>query len=127
MELMIDTTQKDKIILAMVGNGFKPFPTGKEIKKRKVIKATQISERLLVEIEKFLKAEGAKLSDLRKILVNPGPGGFSSVRSGVAAANALAYALNISVAEYPGGRVKEIVLPRYAKAPNITKPRKHFE
>lgn len=84
----------------------------------------QISENLLPEIGKFLRKHKVALKNLKKILVNPGPGGFSSSRTGVATANALAYALDIPAAEYPSGKIREIVLPKYAKAPNITRPKK---
>lgn len=101
MELFIDTTEKDKIILGLD-------------EKRKSISVKGISESLLPEIEKFLKAKKVALSDLKKISVNHGPGGFSSTRTGVAVANALAYALGLK---------QKTVLPKYDKAPNISKPR----
>lgn len=91
---------------------------------RRVKNVMQISENLLPEIAKFLQKHKVELKDLTKILVNPGPGGFSSTRTGVATANALAYALGIPVAQWPSRKVKETVLPKYDKEPNITKPRK---
>lgn len=117
MNLLIDTTQAEKIIVALFN------VSGEEIARREK-NVMQISENLLPEIEKLLKKQKVKLKDLKKILVNPGPGGFSSTRTGVATANALAYALNIPVAEWPSGKVREIVLPKYDKEPNITKPKK---
>lgn len=116
MKLLIDTTQQEKIILGLLGGG--------KIITKKERQVLQISENLLPEIERFLKKQKVTLKDLTNILVNPGPGGFSSTRTGVAMANALAYALNIPVAEWPSGQVREIVLPKYNKAPNITKPKK---
>ena len=116
MQLLIDTTQKEKIILALAdGNG--------KILSRKEKSVPYISEHLLSELKRFLKSKKISLQFLTKILVNPGPGGFSATRTGVAVANALAYALGIPVSEFPSGKVKEIVLPKYDKAPNITKPR----
>lgn len=98
---------------------------GREVARREK-KVFQISENLLPEVEKLLKAKKITAKDLTKILVNPGPGGFSATRTGVATANALAYALNIPMAEWPSGKVREIVLPKYDKEPNITKPRPVF-
>ena len=80
----------------------------------------ELSERLLLELKQFLKKHKVALSDLQKIFVNPGPGGFSTTRTGVATANALAFALDIPLAEWPSGIVKKIVLPKYDKLPNIT-------
>jgi hypothetical protein len=78
----------------------------------------------------FLRKHKATPRDLKKILVNPGPGGFSSTRTGVAVANALAFALSIPIAEWPAsnrrrgepsGKAKTIILPKYDKEPHITK------
>lgn len=102
MELFIDTTEKDKIIL-----GLGP--------KRKTIFVPGISESLLPEIRKFLRVNKIALKQINKISVNQGPGGFSSTRTGVATANALAYALGLK---------QKPVLPKYDKAPNITRPRR---
>ena len=116
MELLIDTTQGEKIILAI-------FSDSKLI-RQKTVKVAQISERLLPEIAKFIKTARITLKDLDKILVNPGPGAFSSTRTGVAVANALASALDIPVAQWPSGKIREIVLPIYDREPNITRPKK---
>lgn len=117
MNLLIDTTQTEKIIIALIDE------RGREVARREK-KVFQISENLLPEIERLLKKYKATLKNLSKILVNPGPGGFSSTRTGVATANALAYALNIPVAEWSSGKIKALVLPKYDKPPNITKAKK---
>lgn len=44
-----------------------------------------------------LEKVGATLQDISKIIVNTGPGGTSSVRTGVAFANSLAYSLKIPI------------------------------
>lgn len=116
MKLLIDTTQAEKIIVALIDK------SGREVARREK-KVFQISENLLPEIERLLKLHNLLRNSLRKILVNPGPGGFSSTRTGVAMANALAYALNIPVAEWPSGKIKALVLPRYSHEPRITLPR----
>ena len=114
MQLLIDTTEQEKIILAI-------YSRSKLIRK-KTIKVARISERLLPEIAKFMKTARITLRDLDKILVNPGPGAFSSTRTGVACANALAFALDIPVLQWPSGKISKVVLPVYDKEPNITQP-----
>lgn len=116
MLLLIDTTQQEKIILQLFDE------RGSSIARQEK-RVFQISENLLPELERFIKKQKLKLRKLTKILVDPGPGGFSSTRTGVATANALAYALGIPVAEFPSGKIKEIVLPKYDKKPNITRPK----
>lgn len=116
MNLLIDTTEGERIVLGLVEK--------KKIVAKHERRVFQISENLLPEIGKFLKRHRVSLKSLAKILVNPGPGGFSSTRTGVATANALAYALGIPVAEYPSGKVRVIVMPKYDKLPNITKPKR---
>ena len=116
MELLIDTTEKGKLVLGLIKGG--------QIVAKIEYKVEQLSESLLPTLKKFLRVCKIKLKDLEKILVNPGPGGFSSTRTGVVTANALAYALDIPVAEYPSGKSKDMVLPKYDRLPNITKPKK---
>jgi tRNA threonylcarbamoyl adenosine modification protein YeaZ len=48
-------------------------------------------------IEAMLQEAGKGLQDLRRIACVTGPGGFSSIRTGVATANALSYALKIPI------------------------------
>lgn len=66
-------------------------------------------------ISNSLISNGKTLADLTTIEVNPGPGSFTGTRVGVAIANALAFALNITV----NGQ-KPPVLPIYSSPPNIT-------
>lgn len=117
MRLFIDTTQKEIL----------RFELRKESKVlAKFEKFTSLlSEEILSELKKFLKQNKVKLKDLNQILVNPGPGGFSSTRTGVAVANALAYALDLPLAEWPSGKIKELVIPKYNRPPNITNPSPH--
>ena len=103
MELYIDTTEQGVIKLQLY--------SGEKVIGKSRKQTLKISESLLPEIEKLLKKHGVKFADLKKISVNPGPGGFSSTRTGVATANALNYALGVN----------KIVLSVYDKEPNITK------
>ncbi len=104
MELFIDTTEYGKIKLTL-------RESSKVISKAEK-NTSKISESLLSEIDKLLRRRKIKLENLKNIAVNPGPGGFSSTRTGVATANALNYVLGIN----------KVVLPIYSKAPNITTP-----
>lgn len=106
MELYIDTTEQGVIKLQIRKQG--------NIAAKLEKKTLKVSENLLVEMEKLLKQNRIKFAQLKKITVNPGPGGFSSTRTGVAVANALNFALGVN----------KVVLPKYDKAPNITRPRR---
>lgn len=53
------------------------------------------AERLLPMIAEVLREAGAEYHDLQRLAVTTGPGSFTGVRVGVAAARALALALNI--------------------------------
>ena len=116
MDLVIDTTERWKVKLVL-------FHQKKLVAKLEK-ETDKVSEFILLGIEQLLKKHKVKLRDLRQISVNPGPGGFSSTRTGVAVANALAYALGIPVAESQSGRIKETIVPKYDKQPNITKAKK---
>lgn len=55
------------------------------------------SQVLLPLIEKILKKNKLKFSDLKEIEVKTGPGSFTGIRVGVSVANALAFSLKIPV------------------------------
>ena len=106
MELYIDTTKSGLIELRIL--------EGRQVVFKSEKQTVKVSESLLSEIEKLLKKHKLKLLQFSKISVNPGPGGFSATRSGVATANALICALGL----------EGLVLPRYDQEPHITIPRK---
>ena len=95
MELFIDTTEHGEIKLRILD--------GHRVVARSHTATEKISESLLAVIEKLLKKSKMKLSELSKITAHPGPGGFSSTRTGVATANALNFALGVD----------QIVVPKY--------------
>ncbi|MDD4271421.1 MAG: hypothetical protein PHF50_01305 [Patescibacteria group bacterium] len=121
MTLYINTTQNDFIEI-----GLKDKNKLVAVKKFKSHR-TQ-AEKLLPVIEKLLKSNKLKLSDLNKLEIENRGGSFTSLRIGVVTTNALAYALGISVAG-ANGKTKTIknakksfnvVEPIYGREPDIT-------
>lgn len=93
----------------------------------------KLAEELVGKIEKLLVENGKTLKDVENILVHNGPGGFSTLRIGVTAANILGFGLNIPVfgvegefdslaemLEKPREDKNEPVKPVYAFPPRIT-------
>jgi len=85
MELYIDTSGKDTILVKIDG---KKFETNARKEK---------SQKLLAFIEECLKNVGKNAKDIKNIKVNTGPGSFTGLRVGVSVANALGFTLNIPV------------------------------
>lgn len=100
------------------------------------------SKILLNLIDKLLKRNKIKLNNLKGIAVTSGPGSFTSIRLGLAAANTLAYllkipAVGVELNEFDSfddlvkiGKTKlasakkgQLALPSYGREPNITKAR----
>jgi tRNA threonylcarbamoyladenosine biosynthesis protein TsaB len=59
---------------------------------------TGIPARLLEDVDDLLTSSGAKPEELERIVVGTGPGSFTSLRMGLAASRALAFALDAQVA-----------------------------
>lgn len=98
MKLFIDTANSDKTIVGL-GNQRRKFKT----KKHK-------SQKLLELIDQALKKQKKRLKNITEIEVNLGPGSFTGLRVGIAVANALGWALKISI---NGGKVGKLVEPKY--------------
>ncbi|MFA5047742.1 MAG: tRNA (adenosine(37)-N6)-threonylcarbamoyltransferase complex dimerization subunit type 1 TsaB [Patescibacteria group bacterium] len=132
MILIINTSQSDQIEIILVKE-----PVNFKVKK--IAGSRQQSEKLLVSINGLLKKNKIKTSQLKGIGVVSGPGGFTSLRIGIATANALAYGLDVPVvgvsakdfADSRGLAAKifkkmekavkgKIVVPVYDREPNIT-------
>lgn len=132
MILIINTTPLDhlEIILARKYDDFKI---------KKIPGRFNQAEKLLPAVSKLLEAQKIKMEKLRAIGVVIGPGGFTSVRIGVAVANGLGYGLNLPIVgikkdEFTDNndltakifeRVKtlkpaKLVMPFYDREPNIT-------
>lgn len=89
MILSIDTSSEDNSIDLYRPNG---------IEKKQVWNSYRTqSQELLPRIDKFLKTNNVKLSDLKAITVFQGPGSYTGLRVGIAVANTLGWSLNIPV------------------------------
>ena len=88
MVLYIDTTDFNSATFALGG-------------KRLIKKSYRIDSRhsagILEKLDGFLKSAKIKISEIKKIVVNKGPGSFTGTRVGVVHAQALGFALDIPV------------------------------
>ncbi|MFA6227974.1 MAG: tRNA (adenosine(37)-N6)-threonylcarbamoyltransferase complex dimerization subunit type 1 TsaB [Patescibacteria group bacterium] len=133
MLLIINTTPADHFELLLARNR-------DDFKRKKVTGKFHHSEKLVPAIASYLTANKLAWDKLRGIGVVVGPGGFTSVRIGVAVANALAFGRNLPIAgikadefasagelvakiqeRLKGVKPSQIVLPYYDREPNITK------
>jgi len=107
MKLLIDTTNPDLVNLIL------------EEGKKKTTHIFQtdhnLSEKLVPEIKKFLAKQKVRLNQLEKIAVPTSIGHFSRIRTAVATANALSYALKLK---------QKIIQPVYSNQPNISAPKR---
>ena len=106
MTLYIDTANGEDIFLALRRGDI-------EIDAVRVLARQEQAEKLLPTLEKLLKKNKSKLSDLKKIEVNNNGDSFTALRIGVVTANALAYALKIPVND------STMVKPIYNREANI--------
>jgi len=98
MRLFIDTSNSDITIV-----GFDNKRWEFETKKHK-------SQKLLEVIDQNLKNQKKILKDITEIEINLGPGSFTGLRVGVSVANALAWALKVSV---NGRKIGKMVEPKF--------------
>jgi tRNA A37 threonylcarbamoyladenosine modification protein TsaB len=124
MILYIDTTDNDVAKLVLT-DGKKQF--------LQEFKSLPNAEDFAAVIKKFLVTHKFNFSDISKIAVRVGPGFFSRIRTGVVAANALAFGLGIKVIPVTGPidlekiskhKGQGMVAPVYGAKPHITKPRR---
>ncbi len=136
MILAIDTSEQDCFFIALAdikGN----------ISLKKTVHTKKQSELLLPKIEGLCSQRKKKNPKITGIGVIKGPGGFTSLRTGITVANALAYAWGIPVVGYKKSECRTIemlaskaakaimkskkyipVQPHYGKLPHITKAKK---
>lgn len=132
MILVINTADERKVFLGLLDRG-------KWLTRKEFLAQYQQAEKLLTEINKLLKKQACKLTDLQAILVINGPGPFTALRIGIVTANTLAWALKIpmvgiKLSEFKNfdelvkiaekkvrkAKVGAIIEPFYGKEPNIT-------
>jgi len=138
MYLYLDTTERDSFRVALVDKGV--------VLKDKTISSVRAhSEKLLKTINRLLSPSPSKgegrvrvggAKGIKGIAVVKGPGSFTSLRVGIATANALSFALavpavGISPKTLPAQVSRffnkksgqQIVLPKYGNGPHITSPK----
>lgn len=125
MYLYLDTTERDSFQVALVDKG-------KVLKHKTVLSVRAHSEKLLQTINRLLVQSKKSVKDISGIAVVRGPGSFTSLRVGVATANALSYALAIPVVGVKPScnlarieplfikKKSGIILPKYGQPPHIT-------
>jgi tRNA threonylcarbamoyladenosine biosynthesis protein TsaB len=118
MILLIDTSKNQTINIGLIKDG-------KIARSMDIPSEFSQAEKLLPSIDKLLKEERIDQNSIEKIRVSNTGQGFTSLRIGVATANALGYALGIPVASMEGNNDKknrdfDIVEPKYSSEPNIT-------
>lgn len=88
-ELLIDTSDSERIVVGIKKNG----------REFKIVHASKVlkSQALLPLIEKQLQKHSLKISDIKEIEVNSGPGSFTGLRVGISIANSLGWTLGIKV------------------------------
>lgn len=121
MILYIDTTYNNEILIIL--------KRGRDLilAKKKFKALFKQAEKLLPAIEKLLKDNKLKLSNLSGIEVKNSGGSFTALRIGVVTANALAYALKLPlIADGQAKTIKsggvnfKVVCPAYDREPEIT-------
>lgn len=87
-KLIIDTTDNKKTTVKLVANGTEDGITEESKPK---------SQATLIIIDRLLKTNNLKPTEIDEIEVNTGPGSFTGTRVGVAIANALGFGLDVKV------------------------------
>ena len=89
-ELAIDTASAEGALAVVDGDVL--------LAERRWTVATNYSQELLAGIDAVLRDAGVARDDLAAIVVDAGPGGYGGLRSGVATAQGLAFALDVPLA-----------------------------
>ncbi len=131
MILYINTSTRKFVEFALIKRG------SVFLLRRKV--GIKQSEKALYLLDYFLKKNKFKLLDIKKIVVNRGPGSFTAVRLAIVLANTLSLALKIPLAGVYGLELKNkkeylelsklkfsknFIKPYYDRQPDITKSKK---
>lgn len=137
MILLIDTSDFSVITVALAQSD------GSLVLKKKMKTSWQQSEKILPIIDQLLSVKKVDKRKISGVAVVSGPGGFTSLRVGIATANALAYGLNVPVVGLPRDEFKDFgifsakaarllsrkktgifITPAYGSEPHITTPKK---
>lgn len=123
--LGMDSTVEEELCLKLV--------VGRRFHEQTVKIGTRSSHRIIESVEKYLASRDLTHTDLSGLVVRRGPGSFTSLRVGVAIANALCYALKVPLVGERGetwfdrgvsaiehGVNHKIVEPLYSHAPHVT-------
>ncbi|HPA25781.1 MAG TPA: hypothetical protein PLK76_03415 [bacterium] len=90
MYLFLNPTHQHFFTLALINKN------GQILVYKKIKAEYRQAEKLLIEIDKIVGAKNL-LTKLKGLIVVSGPGGFTSLRIGLATANALAWSLQIPI------------------------------
>ena len=116
MELFIDTTNRDFLLVAL-------RESGRVVAQKKVATKANQSEKLWPAVDALLKDNKIEPTGLKQIVAANGQGSFTALRIGLAAANALGYAWGVPVKDETGKveRTKglRIIAPRYTAEAKI--------
>lgn len=82
-----------------------------------------LAENLHAFIKEKLDENHADWTDISEITFMSGPGSFTGLRIGASVVNTLAHELKIPLYDHEGNEVP-LILPRYDRPANISKPRK---
>lgn len=99
-KLIIDTTDNKKTSVILQTKNFEDQIIEENVPK---------SQATLVLIDKLLKKNDLKPTEIEEIEVNTGPGSFTGTRVGVAIANALGFGLDVKV----NGSKSKNATPKY--------------
>lgn len=111
MELYIDTTKNSEITIALKSRDI-------IIDEIKIEAPKKQSELLLESIQKIISQNKFDIKMIKKIRVENSGGSFTSLRIGIATANALGYALGIPVIGVKPNK-GNIVKALYSRGPDI--------
>lgn len=105
MILSINTVKEnsEKIEIILLDNK-------KQVSRKIVSAKAKQAEKLIPAIDALLKKEKISLKKIKKIQVENSGGSFTALRIGVATANALAYALNLSVEGQQKKKIASLVV-----------------
>jgi len=132
MILIINNCQPNKLFLSLAAKN-------KVIIQENITLKYNEGEKILFYINKLLKKKKAQPQDIKSIIVNLGPGGFTSLRLAMLTVNTWSYVLKIPIYGFKNNyfndlekllvlikhkKGKSFLEPFYSAEPKITKPKK---